>query len=395
MLKEALEQYHAAQRRAQKYTAACSARGEDPYPRVLQDLFPEVDSADRVELGTMEIPMDSIVGTLADGRKNAFAGNFMPLLSDSTEFAYKWIALCTAHLGETGITDPIVCYEYYGLFYVQEGHKRVSVLRSYDALTIRARVIRILPAASEEPAYLAYREFLSFWRRSRVYVLHYDKPGSWKRLEDGLAMEADHDWTEDERQRFMAFYWKLREVCQGKTVNQRPLVPGDVLLTCLDVYPFDQLAALDRTELQRRVEALLPEFRFAAEDQPQEVSTEPEFPEKGIVGRLLDSISRPVLNVAFVHVCDPAISFWTRGHEQGRLYLEEALGDQVRVRTYIVGEEDADTLMEKAITRDGAQLLIATAPTCPRHPPRYFVPVFGNTLGRSCGELPLQRPPNQ
>ncbi|MBQ6173031.1 MAG: hypothetical protein IJK28_00240 [Clostridia bacterium] len=362
--KEAIEQYHAALRRGQKYTAACAARGEDPYPRVLQDIFPEVSSADRAEIGTLEIPMDSIVGTLADGRKTAFAGNFMPLLADNTEFATKWINLCDAHLGESGITDPIRCYEYYGQFYVQEGHKRVSVLRSYDALTIRAHVTRILPQASEEPAYQAYQEFLRFYRRSKIYVLHYDKPGSWKRLEDGLGLETDHEWTEDERKRFLALYWSLREICRSMNIDQmRNLTVGDVLLTCLDVYPFDQLAALDRTELQRRVGALMPEFRFAAEDKPVEVSTEPEIPGKSIVGRLLDSISKPVLNIAFIHVNDPAVSFWTRGHEEGRAYMEKALGDQVRVRTYIVGEEDADALMERAIVRDGAALVFATAPT--------------------------------
>lgn len=361
---EAIEQYHAALRRGQKYVADCNARGEDPWPRVLQEIFPDLSTADRVEVGTLEIPMDSVVGTYADGRKSAFAGNFMPLLPDSTEFAQKWINLCIAHLGEQGITDPIVCYEYYGLFYVQEGHKRVSVLRSYDALTIRARVIRILPAASEEPAYAAYQEFLSFWRRSRIYALRFDKPGSWKRLEDGLGMEPGHEWTDDERQTFMSFYWKLREVCRSRSVGAlRDLTVGDVLLTCLDVYPFSQLAELDRIELQRRVEALLPDLHFAAMDQPQEVSTEPEIPEKGIVGRILDSISKPVLNIAFIHVNDPAASVWTRGHEEGRIFLEQALGDQVRIRTYIVGEEDADALMERAITADGATLVFATAPT--------------------------------
>ena len=361
---EAIEQYRAALKRGQKYTSDCAARGESPWPRVLQEVFPDLSSADRVEVGTLEIPLDSVVGTLADGRKSAFAGNFMPLLPDNTEFAQKWINLCDAHLGETGITDPIVCYEYMGLFYVQEGHKRVSVLSSYDALTIRARVVRLLPVADDSPAWAAYQEFLSFWKRSRIYVLHYDKPGSWKRLEDGLGLEEGHEWTEDERKRFLSFYWKLREVCRSRSVGQvRDLTVGDVLLTCLDVYPFSQLADLDRTELQRRVEALLPDLHFAAKDQPQEVSTEPEIPEKSIVGRILDSISRPVLNIAFVHASDPAASVWTRGHDEGRIYLEQAMGDQVRIRTYIVGEEDADTLMERAIVKDDAALLIVTAPT--------------------------------
>ena len=52
------------------------------------------------------------------------------------------VAICEAHLGDTGITDPIRCFEYMGCFYVQEGNKRVSVLKTFDAPTIRARMSR-------------------------------------------------------------------------------------------------------------------------------------------------------------------------------------------------------------------------------------------------------------
>lgn len=362
--KEAIDQYHLAQKRGQKYVSFRTARGLDPYPAVLQQIYPELSSAARSELGTLDIPIDAIVGTVAEGRKNAFAGNFMPLLADNTEFAFKWITLCDAHLGETGITDPIVCYEYLGQYYVQEGHKRVSVLSSYDALTIRARVTRVLPIPSDEPKVKAYEEFLRFYKRSGVNVLRYEKPGSLDRLEKGLNMEPEHVWTDSDRRDFMALYWRVREACQSRVASQLPtLTVSDVLLMCLEVYPYDQLLGLDRDEMRKRVDALMPDMRFVAKDEPKEVSTEPEIPEKGLVGRILDGLSKPSLNVAFIHANSPAVSVWTQGHETGRLALQEALADQVRTRAYVVGEETADALMEKAIVRDGAQLLIATAPT--------------------------------
>ena len=62
------------------------------------------------------------------------------------------MALCAAHLGDEGIRDPIRCYEYMGRFYVQEGNKRVSVLKSYGAPTIPGYVIRVVPAWSDDPA---------------------------------------------------------------------------------------------------------------------------------------------------------------------------------------------------------------------------------------------------
>ena len=52
---------------------------------------------------------------------------------------------------EEGIHDPIRCYEYLGHFYVQEGNKRVSVLKYFGADSIPATVIRIVPPYSEAP----------------------------------------------------------------------------------------------------------------------------------------------------------------------------------------------------------------------------------------------------
>ena len=52
---EAIEQYRAALKRGQKYTSDCAARGESPWPRVLQEVFPDLSSADRVEVGTLEM----------------------------------------------------------------------------------------------------------------------------------------------------------------------------------------------------------------------------------------------------------------------------------------------------------------------------------------------------
>ena len=76
----------------------------------------------------------------------------MPLVSDEkSEFAKKWIDLCEYHLDGSGIADPIICYEYLGDFYVREGNKRVSVLRSYDATEISGNVTRLIPPLTDDP----------------------------------------------------------------------------------------------------------------------------------------------------------------------------------------------------------------------------------------------------
>ena len=95
-------------------------------------------------------PAESIVGTKTSGRHTAFAPNFMPILGESTEFAAKWSSLCDAHLKE-GIRDPIVAYEYMNHYYIQEGNKRVSVLKYFDAISIPGYVTRIIPAREDTP----------------------------------------------------------------------------------------------------------------------------------------------------------------------------------------------------------------------------------------------------
>ena len=73
-----------------------------------------------VKLGLMELPLDRIVGNKEQGRNNAFANNFMPLLDETSEFGVKWSKLYDSFL-EEGIRDTIIVYEYLNDYYIQEG----------------------------------------------------------------------------------------------------------------------------------------------------------------------------------------------------------------------------------------------------------------------------------
>ena len=131
MRSEAVEQYNLALKLGQKYVKNAILRGEYPYPLVLDEIVQESHIAGYSDLGVINIPTERVVGTKSAGRTVALAGNFMPLLESGSEFASKWISLCDAHLSEEGIRDPIQCFEFLGRFYVQEGNKRLSVLKSY------------------------------------------------------------------------------------------------------------------------------------------------------------------------------------------------------------------------------------------------------------------------
>ena len=91
----------------------------------------------------------------------------MPILRENTEFAYKWATLSQSHINE-GIRDPIKAYEYMNKFYVEEGNKRVSVMKFFGAISIPGTVTRILPKKTNDKNVKVYYEFVNFYRVSKV-----------------------------------------------------------------------------------------------------------------------------------------------------------------------------------------------------------------------------------
>ena len=121
-IQEASEEYRSALKLAQKEYKELTAAGKNPHPAVLDEILPP-DTVDVTQnMGLIEIPAERIVGVKSSGRIAAFTASFRPLLDEESEFSFKWINLCAAHLGAEGIREPITCFEYLGDFYVQEGN---------------------------------------------------------------------------------------------------------------------------------------------------------------------------------------------------------------------------------------------------------------------------------
>ena len=133
------------------YKAMRAGKREGEILPNLDDILKEknIVAVREVPLGLVQIPSELIVGTKTAGRSSAFSKSFKPLLKENTEFAYKWMALYKAHLNE-GIREPIKAYEFMNKFYVEEGNKRVSVLKFFDAVSIPGNVTRIVPPRTEE-----------------------------------------------------------------------------------------------------------------------------------------------------------------------------------------------------------------------------------------------------
>lgn len=361
-LSEFAEHYQRALRAGQKEQRQHIQCGTSAYLPVLDEILPDYTTAGEVNLGMIEIPMDKVVGTKTKGRTNAFAANFMPLLAVDSEFGFKWRSLCEAHLSDAGIRDPISCYEFLGRFYVQEGNKRVSVLKYFGATAVSANVIRILPGASDSPEVAAYRDFLSHYPLTKCYEVYFTQPNSFGRLQAALGYEADHVWTEDERRRFLSSHYYFAQAYQKLGGAELAISTADAMVEWLKVYPFRKIREMSARELLRSLEAMWTEIKaIGGENQIEFHTNDVVFEDKLYKNRRAFSMMPSYLNVAFIHALKPENSHWVRAHEEGSIQLEKAMGDQVVIQRYSgVGTgEMAERAMEIAI-KNGAEILFAT-----------------------------------
>ena len=363
---EAHEEYLLAVKSGAREYKALLAAGKDPYPAVLDEILDANGTETVLDVGIVDIPIERIVGVKSAGRTTAFTAGFLPLLPDDTEFATKWIGLCAAHLSD-GIQDPILCFEYLGNFYVQEGNKRVSVLRHFGAAKITANVRRVIPALSDDPRIVAYYEFLDFYKASGLYQIQFRQPGKYDELLAFLGKSRQDPWTDREKRTFSAYYHYFVEAFRSLGSQFADLPAEEALLVWLQVYPFHDLGALTTAELKKTLAGMEENFLAIFQSEPVAVHTEPVSTEKaGILSRIISG-APDHLNVAFVHPLDPQISTWITGHDEGRLHLQNVLGDHLTIRSYFHADSPqlAEKLLEQAV-EEGADVVFTTTPQLSR-----------------------------
>ena len=363
----ALDEYSQALRLGQKEYRELLMAGKAPHPAVLDEILPEISTEAVVNVGLVDIPTERILGTKTAGRTTAFTATFRPLLDAKSEFGMKWVSLCKAHLGDAGISDPIECFEYLGNFYVQEGNKRVSVLRHFDAPRITGNVRRILPARSEEPRIKAYYEFLDFYKVSRLYAVQFRRPGDYSKLLSYMGKHSDDVWTEDERRNFNAYYHYFRDAFFAVKPGNDDILPEEALLLWLKLYPFASIGQITTTQLKKSIYAIWEDaVASAKKEEAVKVQTKAEDEGKtSLVSRIVSVLD--TLDVAFVHQMEASRSAWVMGHEEGREHIEKVFGDRIRVRSYYGANtpETAEELIEQAVA-DGAEVVFTTAPPLSR-----------------------------
>jgi basic membrane lipoprotein Med (substrate-binding protein (PBP1-ABC) superfamily) len=356
--------YKDALKLAQKDFRACTSRGEYPYLPVLDDFLPAERFGQGVDLGTVQIPMEMIVGTRTTGRTNAFAQNFMPLMPEDTEFSVKWKALCQAHL-EEGIRDPIKAYEYMHRFYVEEGNKRVSVLKFFGADTVYARVIRLLPEKNGSQECELYYEYVDFYKYSKVSFIEFSKPGSYVQMQRLLGKKPEEHWTDEERSLFFGVYSCFRQAYEAHGGKRLSSTVGDAMLAYMKIYGYQEMKSSTPAGIKASLDKVWEEVTLQQEQPPIAVKLKPE-DEKEKTEGLLAKVFKgkpPEMKVAFIHDKTPAASGWTYSHELGREHVERVFRGELETTAYFNAMDAADPLdvIEKAIA-DGNTTIFTTSP---------------------------------
>nr|WP_296266772.1 BMP family ABC transporter substrate-binding protein [uncultured Merdimonas sp.] len=356
----ALTDYEKAYKLGKKDYQYRALHGLRPTLEVLDDILPPRGSYSEVPLGLVQIPLDQVVGTKTNGRSNAFSGNFMPILKADSEFASKWISLSRSHVNE-GIHTPIKAYEYMNKFYVEEGNKRVSVMKYYGVVSAPGMVTRIVPRRTEEKENKIYYEYMDFYELSKVNFIWFSKLGSFAKLQEAVGKGPDEHWSHDDRLDFSSIYSRFAAEYKAAGDPIPSITTGDAFLAFITLYGYDEVREKTTNELKELIAKSWEEFKMLAENEEVDLKMDPNTEKKPLLSRILQP-SSPRLKVAFIYEKTVTSSAWTYAHELGRLHLEQTFPEEVVTCYYDnVTQDNIDEILETAI-KDGCDIIFTTTP---------------------------------
>ncbi len=252
---EARALYHDAHHLGKKIIRKSKKEGTNPYLKDLSSVLSDNMAAGKVELGVMEIPTDNIVGVFSNNDKDLYTYDFMPLSTPNSEFADQWRQLYLHYLSDEGIGGAINCYEYLGKFYVVDGKKRVSVVKSHGAPTVFAAVTRILPIKTDNEEIQRYYEFLHYFEMTKLYQISFTQSGSFEKLQSALGYDTDHVWDEMDRFGFLFNWHTFERAFQEAFRGTLNITTADALLVMLEDYPYSKLREMKPWLLTNRIQA--------------------------------------------------------------------------------------------------------------------------------------------
>lgn len=360
---ESSSNYKQARAIGRRFLSEHSNSDTKGYLYILDDLINNVDITGEINLGTKEIPINKILGTRTAARSNAFAGNFMPLLAENTEFGAKWMKLYNSHIQE-GIREPIKVYEYINRYFVQEGNKRVSVLKYLGAVSIDAKVTRLIPKRDESNKLISiYYEFLDFDRRASFENLWFSYRGSFTRLVNIVqSWQEEHPNNDTSATDLINASFKSFRLCYREAgFVDLPITSGDAFLEYTLIYGFDPDRSL--SVIREQVKSCETQFKLISVKDPNTVNTVEQRYESQKAPLSFFSKKPQRLKVAFAFESTPEACLWTYDHDIARKRLERTMGDKITVTAHYrvpTGDSSYDILAN--IMEEDPDILFVTSP---------------------------------
>ncbi len=367
----ASEDYVKARKLGNKEYQKALSEGHYPYLPALDYMLPTRTTLKEEKIGTREIPLYLVVGTVTKGRQESFARNFMPLLPPDTEFGMKWVNLMEYQTSQ-GINDAIVVTEFMGKFYVSEGNKRVSVMKYLEQPTILANVTRVLPPVPEDKddkEVNIYYEFLKFYKCTSNYDITFTEEGCYDRLAEAIGKTYDEPWDEDTLLDLKSAFFNFTKAYLSAGGSAYSITVGDAFLVYIDMYKYESLINTPAEEIKKNINQIWREIRIRANGNQITFSEEPQLQKKNAIPIIDSIIKKPTyseqhpLKILFLYDGDATRSRWINGHEKGRLELEALFPGVVKTLACDckdTEEEFADSV--EAAAADGADMIITTSP---------------------------------
>lgn len=355
--------YTAALKQGKRSYQAALTKGIYPYLPVLDDILSYTEVASTVSLGLIDIPLSKVVGTKTAGRTNAFANNFMPLLPERSEFSTKWVSLYEYQVNE-GIQEPVVAYEFMNQFYIQEGNKRVSVMKYLGNCSIAGTVTRLIPKKSDDKENRLYYEFLDFYKVAQSYDVWFTREGSYKKLLKLMGKGDEDIWNEEEKRLFHSAFDSFSEAFRMLHGENLELTVSDAFLIYIEIFGYDQVKEETEQEMLRSLQKMWEEIKLADKGRQVNLVQNPEEAKSSLFNRLIPvgTLTPEMLKIAFIYPKTTETSSWTYAHELGRLYIDQIY--EGKIKTMVIDKADTDAEVEAAIEQavaEGCNLIFTTA----------------------------------
>lgn len=356
-------EYLEALRKGKKEHDKCLLKGRSPYLPVLDEILEHQEIQTEQKLGLVQIPLEHVVGTSTKGRKAAFAANFMPILEENSEFAYKWMHLANAQSSE-GIRDPIIAYEYLNRYYVVEGNKRVSVLKYFGADSIAAIVTRKVPKYSEDEHVRLYYEYMKFNEATGFNTIEFARFGNAEKL---LALVGGtSSWDEQTREDFKKVYFYFSKAYMARGGYKLSITTGDALTVFIKVYGYEKVRQMNSQDYSKNIQKCWSEFVVLTEKNQVDLVMNPTklHEKKNLLQYILPipNASAKKFMVAFLYPKSVSESDWIYSHDLGRSYLEDSFPEQIStICVENVSEDNIETVLEEVIQK-GASIVFEVGP---------------------------------